>query len=105
VEAKGPLLETLRAGAATPEEALGGWGVELPVGNLEASLPVRGGARRLWVGLGHAKLPFLPGSRKAVVAQAQGGHVAWGGNGLGDGWARLEAWVRLGNRELCPKEA
>jgi hypothetical protein len=104
VEAKRRILERLRAGATTPEEAWGGWGLELQVGSLEASLPVREGAHRLWVGLGHARLPFLPGSSVAA-AQAQAGHGAWEGHGLGDGRAHLEARVRLGHREPGTKEA
>lgn len=89
-------------------EGLRGLDLRLEASNLEATLLLKEGAHRLWVGMGNARLAFLSGSNVEVAAVPQLGHVSWDGpwrgRRLGGGEARLEAKVRLGHLELVAEE-
>ncbi|RIH84320.1 hypothetical protein Mlute_01931 [Meiothermus luteus] len=106
MEAKGIAFLKGRVAAGNLElKAVEGLDLELTAGNLEGSLLLREGQHRLRVSMGNAELFLLSGSSLRLNAnvslghqEIRGLHPEDGSAGLlGEGRARLEVWVRMGN--------
>jgi hypothetical protein len=93
-------------------EAVKGLDLEVTAGNIEGSLLLQEGTHQLRVSMGNAELDLLPGSSVRLAASVNLGnreikgfeHNPNGGDRqLGEGRARLEVSVRMGNLEIKAK--
>jgi|UniRef100_A0A7C3HV12 hypothetical protein len=90
-------------------EAVKGLDLEVTAGNIEGSLLLQEGTHQLRVSMGNAELNLLPGSSVRLSASVSLGNQEIRGlernpNGgdrqIGEGRARLEVSVRMGNLEI-----
>ncbi|WP_036198963.1 hypothetical protein [Meiothermus ruber] len=90
-------------------EAVKGLALEVTAGNIEGSLLLQEGTHQLRVSMGNAELNLLPGSSVRLSASVSLGNQEIRGlernpNGgdrqIGEGRARLEVSVRMGNLEI-----
>lgn len=110
VEAQGiDFLKGRVAVGSVELEAVKGLDLEVTAGNIEGSLLLQEGTHQLRVSMGNAELDLLPGSSVRLSASVSLGNQEIKGlernpNGgdrqLGEGRARLEVSVRMGNLEI-----
>lgn len=109
VEATGIHFLKGRVAAGNVElEAVRGLDLEVTAGNIEGSLLLHEGEHRLRVSMGNAEVELLPGSSVRLLPSVRLGNQEIRGfahdtRQLGEGRARLEVSVQMGNLEIEAK--